>query len=153
MTATDHNKILSILFVVKGGLLTLTALILVVIYGVFGAIFGAVMMSAGKGEEKLIGAGVGGAAIVFAIGLGLFIMFFACLYFMAGWKLHKHRQSAKIWVTIASCLALLNFPLGTALGVYALWFIYGDMGKALYDGGPQGAFQPPPPPPPPHGWQ
>jgi hypothetical protein len=151
MTATDHNKILSILFFVKGGMLALAALILVVVYGLFGAIFGAALISAGKGEEKLIGAGVGGAFVVFAIIIGLFILMFAGLYFMAGWKLHKHQRSAKVWVTIASCLALLNFPLGTALGAYALWFVYGDMGKALYDGGPQGGYVQPPPPP--HGWQ
>jgi hypothetical protein len=151
MTATDHNKILSILFFVKGGMLTLVALILAGAYGIFGAIFGAAMISAGKGDEKLAGAAVGGAFVVFAVLIGLFILMFAGLYFMAGWKLHKHRHSAKIWVTIASCLALLNFPLGTALGVYALWFVYGDMGKALYEGGPQGGYVQPPPPP--HGWQ
>lgn len=151
MTAVEHNKLLSILFFIKGGLLTITAVVLVIIYGLFGAIFGAAMMSAGKGEEKLIGAGVGGAFVVFAIVIGLFIMVFAGLYLMAGWRLYKIQPSAKTWVMIASCLALLNFPLGTALGAYGLWFVFGDMGKALYEGGSRGGYNQPPPPP--HGWQ
>src|SRR5262249_52981632 len=148
----DHNKILSILFFVKGGMLSVAAIIIVLVYGLFGAIFGTAMVSAGKGDEKLVGAGVAGFMIVFAIALGLFILCFAGLYLMTGWKLHKMKPSAKVWVTIASCLALLNFPLGTALGIYGLWFVFGDAGKSFYDGTGPGTATPAPPPPP-HGWR
>ena len=112
------------------------------------------MMASHDKEGKLVGAGVGGLFVVFAVAIGLFILLFAGLYLLAGWKLHKHQPSAKIWVTIASCLALFNFPLGTALGVYALWFVFGDMGKAMYGGGGMNApSAPPPPPPSPHSWK
>src|SRR5262245_1722591 len=135
MTATDHNKILSILFFVKGALVSATALILVVVYGLMGLFVGGAMLSAGKGEEQLVGAGVGAFMVVFAVVIGVIILLFGGLYLFAGWKMHKQQPSAKIWAVIAGCLALLNFPLGTALGVYTLWFFFGDEGKQLYSGG------------------
>jgi hypothetical protein len=153
MTAQDHNKLLSILFFIKGGLLTIVAAVFVIIYGMFGAIFGAAMMAGPDKEAKLAGAGIGGFFIVFAIGIGLFIMLFASLYLFTGWKLQKQQPIAKTMVTIASCLALLSFPLGTALGIYGLWFIFGDMGKAIYSGGRLDYPPPPTVPPGPHSWQ
>lgn len=149
MTATDHNKIISILFFIKGGLTAFIALILMIVYGLTGVMVGGTMISAGKGDEKLIGAAFGGFFVVFAIVLGLFILAIAAVHLMAGWKMHKRQSSAKTWATIGSILAMLNIPLGTALAVYALWFFYGDEGKRVY-GGQVNNFQPPQPP---HNWQ
>jgi hypothetical protein len=49
---------------------------------------------------------------------------------------------------VVCSLMLLSFPLGTALGVYGLWFLLGDMGKALYTGTPMPVREDPAPPPP-----
>jgi hypothetical protein len=151
MTATDHNKLLSILFFVKGGLLTLGALFVLIFYGLFGVIFGAAIMASGKKEGLLAGGIVGGVAVFFAVAIGVFIMIFAGLNLMAGWKLHKNRAGARIWTIVASCVALLNFPLGTALGVYGLWFMFDDVSKQLYPDGSTGAINQMPPPP--HSWR
>jgi hypothetical protein len=151
MNAADHNKILSILFFVKGGLLTFAALFVLIFYGLFGVIFGAAMVSTGRKEGLLAGGIVGGVMVIFAVAIGIFIMIFAGVYLMAGWKLHKNQASARIWTIVASCVALLNFPLGTALGVYGLWFMFGDMSKQLYPDGSAGTLNQMPPPP--HNWQ
>ena len=41
----------------------------------------------------------------------------------------------------------ISFPLGTAAGVYGMWFLFGDEGKRFYLGGGQPQFQSLPPTP------
>ena len=54
---------------------------------------------------------------------------------------------------VGSIVSCLSFPIGTAAGVYGLWFLFGDLGKQFYLGSsPQYAFQNPPAPPP-NSWQ
>jgi hypothetical protein len=70
---------------------------------------------------------------------------------LGGWKLLKEKPAARIWGTVGSVVALLSFPLGTAVGIYGLWFLFGDEGKRFYLPGGNAAvnnFQPPP-----HNWQ
>ncbi len=40
---------------------------------------------------------------------------------IAGFGLLKHKEWARILTLILSVLDLLNFPLGTAIGVYSIW--------------------------------
>jgi len=51
---------------------------------------------------------------------------------------------------IASIICLPGIPLGTALGVYGLWFFFGEQGKSYYESGGMMASAPPPPP---NSWQ
>jgi hypothetical protein len=69
---------------------------------------------------------------------------------VAGYGLRKGRSWAKIWTIIACVLAVMSVPLGTAVGVYGLWFVFGDAGKAYFDG-PDFARQQVPPQP--NNWQ
>jgi glucan phosphoethanolaminetransferase (alkaline phosphatase superfamily) len=141
MTAKDHSKLLSIFFFIAGGLVTLLGLFLGIVYGLMGLMFAATA----KGEGAL----VGGVFVVLAIVIGLLFLIVGCLHLMSGWKLYKGQQSAKIWAIISSILMLPVFiPFGTALGVYGLWFIFGDQGKAFFAGNStDGSYMPPPPPP------
>jgi hypothetical protein len=147
MTAQDHNRLLSIFLFIHAGLQAFAAVVLMAIYIIWGVMFGAIMTAAGKGEEKMIGPMIGVVFVVFAIGIGLFILMFALLHYTAGRKLQKMQPGARTWATISCCLAVLGFPLGTALGIYGFWFLYGDMGKQIYGGGNQPQYYPPPPPP------
>ena len=63
---------------------------------------------------------------------------------LAGIFLLKRKKSAKILGVIAAIIATMNFPFGTALCVYTLWFLFGEQGRALYD---TPVSQTPPPPP------
>ncbi|HEX8196736.1 MAG TPA: hypothetical protein VF571_11155 [Pyrinomonadaceae bacterium] len=138
MTAKDHNKLLGILFLIWGGLQ-------IIGFGI------AILFMLGIGGAALSGAHSRDAAPIAAIfGFTTVILVFAMIFaipaIIAGLKMRKEKPGAKTWVLISAILALLSFPLGTALGVYALWFMFGDQGKSFYSGGNGGnAFNQPPP--------
>jgi hypothetical protein len=81
------------------------------------------------------------------------VLAFGGFYIFTGFKIRKHAGIARALGIVASCLCLLGFPLGTALGVYGLWFLFGDLGKSFYadNDAPQNYYQPQPPPP--SSWQ
>lgn len=146
MTGKDHNKLISILLLVKSGLTAFGGLIMVLMYGGLG-LFG---MSQGKKDDVFIG----GIFVVMAVIVGIIVFAIAAVELMAGWKMLKEKPSGRTWGIVASILMLINVPLGTALGIYGLWFLFGDLGKNFYLSNGMyepGQFQPPPPPP--HSWQ
>ncbi len=57
------------------------------------------------------------------VGSSLAVFFFIVSIpgLIGGIGLLKHKEWARILVIIVSALDLLNFPLGTALGVYSIW--------------------------------
>lgn len=146
MTAKEHNKLVGIFLMAHGGLQAVVMIILGLVYGLIG---GAMLATGKKDEEQIVGA-------VF-IGM-VFLLFFISLLFLlpqiiGGWKLIKERPTARGWGIVASIISLLSFPIGTAAGVYGLWFLFGDEGKRFYLGGQQSQqvmFQQPPPP---NSWQ
>jgi len=146
MTAKDHNKLLSIFFLIQGGLQLIAGIFIALIYGGLGAAF---LTTSRRGEEQMMG----GIFLVIAVLAGLFVLIFAGLNLLTGWKLMKEQPGARILGIIASCLVLLGFPLGTALGIYGLWFLFGDQGKQFYSGIGNGGLSQTPPPPPPQSWQ
>lgn len=144
MTTREHSNLLGIFFLIHGGLQLFGGIIMILIYGGLGA---AALSTARRSEEQVIG----GIFLVVAIIAGFFILIFAALNFFAGWKLFKGKSGARILGIVASCICLLGFPLGTALGIYGLWFFFGDKGKALESEGGYVANNYPPPPP--NNWQ
>lgn len=140
MTPKDHNKLLSIFFFIMGGLQLLAGIFVGVIYGGLGTFM---MANARRSEDQ----NVGGVFIVMAIVITLLILAFAGLFLFTGWKLHKEQPIGRTLGIIGSILSLMSFPLGTALGVYGLWFFFGDQGKAFYSGFRGDLNQNPPPPP------
>jgi len=45
----------------------------------------------------------------------------AIAYAWVGWRLRLHDPRVRVAAILLGVLALLSFPVGTALGVYALW--------------------------------
>lgn len=146
MTARDHNKLLSIFFFVQGGLQLFGGLLVGLIYGGLGTMM---LSQARRDEEQMMG----GIFIVMSIIIGIIILAFAAVTLLAGWKMIKEKSGAKTFGIIASIISLLSFPLGTALGVYGLWFLFGDSGRQFYDGGIRTGYDMPPNPPSPNSWQ
>jgi hypothetical protein len=73
---------------------------------------------------------------------------------VAGYGLRKGKSWARIWAIVACIMACMSFPLGTAVGVYGLVFIFGDAGKAYFNSPQFGRFpNANVPPPPPNSWQ
>lgn len=142
MTGQDHNRLLWIFFAIQGGLQLFGGILVVLIYGGFGL----ALAGAGPDEEALA---VGGIMVVFSLVAGFFALLFAGFYAFTVVKMKNVAPVGKTLGIIASCIALLGFPLGTALGIYGLWFFFGDASKEVYGGGARLD----PPPPPPNNWQ
>lgn len=141
MTARDHNRLLGIFFLIIGGLSALGGIFIGLLYGGMGAL----MLSSGRDNEAQT---VGGFFLVFSIFVSVLVFAFAIFYLVTGWKIYKESSSGRILGIIASILGLMNFPLGTALGIYGLWFFFGEMGKRFYEGSMASQV-----PPPPNSWQ
>ena len=71
--------------------------------------------------------------IIAAIVLASLSFLLAFVNLIAGWKILKEKRGARKWGIVASFICLLNIPLGTIIGVYSLWFLFGVEGKALYE--------------------
>ena len=143
MTGKDHNKVLSILMFVQGGLQIFGGVLVALMYGGIGTFM---LTSARRDDEQMMG----GMFIALAVIVGLVIFAFAGVTLLAGWKLLKEQSGGRMWGIIASIISLLSFPLGTALGVYGLWFLFGEEGKNFYAGvNSSNHFTPPPP----NNWQ
>ncbi|MGI8884472.1 MAG: hypothetical protein ACR2IA_09550 [Pyrinomonadaceae bacterium] len=145
MTGKDHNKLLSIFHFVQGGLQAFGGIVVLLIYGGLGI---AMRQSARGSEEQMVGT----IFIVLAFVIAPIILLFASINLTAGYKMLKEKPGARNWGIAASIISLLSIPLGTALGIYGLWFLCGDEGKQFYLGGnrQQNMFNPPPPP---QNWQ
>jgi len=143
MTARDHNNLLGIFFMVQGGLAAFVGLLLGLIYGGVGL---GLLAGGHKQEDQFIG----GVFVVLAIVLGILMLAFAGFELFVGSRIRKVAPIGRTLGIVVSILSLFSFPLGTALGIYGLWFFFGDMGKALYlgTGAAAGTYHPPAPPPP-----
>jgi hypothetical protein len=66
--------------------------------------------------------------------LSLMIMFFACLGIVGGIGLFSFRPWARILIMIVSAINCLNFPIGTAKGVYSIWVLMQKETVEMFDG-------------------
>jgi hypothetical protein len=132
---TDHNKILGIIHLVYGAL---NVLVLIAIAIFVGGIMG--LAALGQGNDAAIPMGIVGVIMAFVI---LFNLVFTAPEFIAAYALLKRKRWARIAGIIAAIIESLNFPFGTALCVYTLWFLFSDKGRLLYDN-TSSALPPPP---------
>ena len=145
MTARDHNKLLSIFYFIMAGLQLVGGVIMAIVYIVMG---GAVMSSTSRQDEQIRGGvflGIGILVGVVMLAIGAFTLFTA-------FKVLREEPIGRTLGIIISILVLLSFPLGTALGIYGLWFFFGEVGKNFYAGLSPGSPRPPSPPSP-NSWQ
>ena len=145
MTARDHNKLLSIFYFVMAGLQILGGVFVALVYGVIG---GAALSTARRDDEQIMGGIFLGLAVV----VGVVMLAIGGFTLLTGFKVLRERPIGRTLGIILSILVLLSFPLGTALGIYGLWFFFGDVGKNFYAGLGRGPYAPPPPPAP-NSWQ
>ena len=141
MTARDHNKLLSIFYFIMAGLQLFGGIVMALIYIVMG---GAVLSTSGREEEQIMGGVFVGVGLV----VGGIVIALGGLTLLTAIKVLKERPVGRTLGIIISILVLLSFPIGTALGVYGLWFFLGEAGKNFYSGMSGGSYSPPPPPAP-----
>jgi hypothetical protein len=63
---------------------------------------------------------------VFAVWMFLFMLIMFLPSLVGGIGLSKRCEWARILVLVLSFINLLAFPLGTALGIYSLWVLWGN---------------------------
>ncbi len=128
MTAKEHNKIIGILHLIEGGLQLFV--------GIFAPLFLWVMYEFIKRQLPLGTAAEQDYIIkIFFVAGGIFsllLLTFAAVNLIAGWKMLKEKRGARLWGIVASIICLPNVPLGTAIGIYGLWFFFGVEGKEMY---------------------
>ena len=140
MTPEEHNKYLGWAHLAHGGFQLLIMLAFVAFF-----LFIITSLPPGGGAPDL----------AFFLIIMTFVAFFQLLFvlpaFIAGYGLLKRKRWAKTMSIIAGVLAAMNFPVGTAVCVYSLWFMLGEGGKGLYDkvgARPRASLSGAPPPPP-----
>jgi hypothetical protein len=73
----------------------------------------------GRDQARLLGPPELFLVIVIAVMAILFVttLLFAIPKIIAGYGLRNEKSWARIWTIIACCMAVMSFPLGTALGM------------------------------------
>jgi hypothetical protein len=130
MTATDHRKILVFGFAIFSAIFAFTFLLLMLVsLGVFVALGISLWHESGDNNQAGVGILGGVLAVVFYCLMGLV---FVLPTASASWKIWKHKRHARVWGIIAAIVLLPMMPLGTALGVYGLWFLFSVEGRQLF---------------------
>lgn len=128
MKPEQISKIIGILFLVYGAMWALVIALIVIPYYVV-ITFMSLNPPAGA-EMDAFGLVIGFVfPIFFFAGLSIVTFLFPLL---AGWKMLKARPRARVWALIAAILSLWQFPVGTIIGIYCLWFLFSEEGKRFY---------------------
>ena len=125
-----HVKVVAVLFLVLGGLGVLGALGLM---AVFGGAAGIVGMAA-EGEEAAFAIPIIG---ITGTMLTAFLLVISLPGVIAGFGLLAYKPWARILGIVLAALNLINVPIGTVLGVYALWVLLHKDSERLFAGGSQ----------------
>jgi hypothetical protein len=120
-----HVDFVGLLFVVWG-LLTMLVGLSTLALGI-GAV--ALIASASRGGGGQVAAGVTAAAFTT---LGLIAIVWGVAHVVVGVPLRRRTAWARIIALMLGSVDLLLLPYGTALGVYALWVLLNEKGKALF---------------------
>lgn len=137
MTGKEQARLLGLFLWLLTGLQVLIIGLLAIFYVfIFGFVFvNAPHKSSDPPPEVMFGIIVG--VMVFLV---VITTLFSIPKVVAGYGLRKEKSWAKIWAIIACIMACMSFPLGTAVGVYGLVFLFGDGGKAYFDNPNYGRF-------------
>ena len=125
MTSMEqHIRILGILNIVSGVLGLLVAML-------FLMFFGGIAFLAGMDNSPDAG---GGAVVLSLIGAVAFIIIavISLPAIIAGYGLLHHLWWSHTLAIVLSALHLMNFPLGTALGIYGLWVLLQEESKSFF---------------------
>lgn len=124
MTARDHNKLLSIFFLIHGALQVFGVVVAIIFLSYIANTVATSRVEGGGNVAALIVGGI--------IGVVIAAFLFVIPPLVAGYGMLKGKSWARMAGMVAGGISLIGFPLGTALGVYALWFLTNDEGKRLY---------------------
>ena len=115
--------------------------VLFIVWGLLTTLVGVSTLALGVSAVALIpSASRGGGAGGFAAGitaavfttLAIIAMLWGTAHVVVGVPLRRHRPWARLMALMLGSVDLLLLPYGTALGMYALWVLLNEKGKALF---------------------
>ena len=121
-----HVKVLGVVYLAVGACMLLLALFLALTMGSVTGIVGATA----EPQDAAIAIPILGIA-----GMALVVMFgvFSLPSLITGYGLLYFKSWARIVGSVLSAGSLINFPLGTAVGVYGLWVLLNKETERLFD--------------------
>src|SRR6185436_6717507 len=122
----SHVDFVGVLFIVWGLLTTLIGVSTLAL----GAAAVALITSASR-DGGASGFAAGVTAAVFTT-LAILAIIWGSAHVVVGVPLRRHRPWARMLALMLGSVDLLLLPYGTALGVYALWVLLHEKGKALF---------------------
>ena len=125
---TTHVKVLGVLYIVCGAIGVCVALFFGLAIGAATGIVG----QAASPEDAAIALpiiGLGGTALV------VLLLAFSLPGVIVGVGLLKLQSWARIFGIVVAAINLVNFPFGTALGIYGLWVLLNKETEVLFAGG------------------
>jgi len=130
MNANDKARLLGLFFWIFTALYVFIVLGIGIAYlAIFGLVFSTAPRQAGDPPPELI---MFIMAVIFFVAL-IFTILFSIPKLVAGYGLRKNKPWARTWAVIASIMVCMSFPLGTAIGVFGLVFLFSDEGKLYFD--------------------
>jgi hypothetical protein len=101
---------------------------------IFGTIFFPFMRNWGGGVWPFGGRwGPGFPFLGGLFSMGIFLALFGVVHLVLAWGLFERQPWARILGLVIGFLALVRFPLGTALGIYTLWALLPESSGREYD--------------------
>ena len=117
---------------ILGWLLIVSNLVMAIIGGFVLFLLAGIGVLSGEFEAFAILSVVG----IFVAGL---LVVLALPGVLAGFGLLRRRSWGRILGIVVAFLSLLNFPLGTAIGVYGLWVLFQESAVSFFNGVQNGA--------------
>ena len=159
MNAHDKARLLGLFFWLFTALNILAVGIFSIIFFVYFGVIAAVLAQGphkanDPPPEVLMGIVVVVFVVVFAMAI-LMTVVFSVPKVIAGIGLRKNKPWARTWAITASVICCLSFPIGTAIGIFGLIFLFSDDGKRYFEDAAyrsqlaSGSYAPPPP----NSWQ
>jgi hypothetical protein len=121
---TAHVDLLGILFVIWG---VLTALV-----GVSTLALGVAAVALITGGSRGGGSFAAGLTAAAFTTLAIMAMIWGAGHVVVGVPLRRRKPWARLVALMLGSIDLVLLPYGTALGVYALWVLLNEKGKALF---------------------
>jgi len=112
--------------------------ILFVVWGALTAVVGVSTFALGIGAASLATSDNGSAQVAAGLTAGAFItlaviaILWGAGHVLIGLPLRKRSPRARMLAIVAASIDLILLPFGTPLGVYALWVLLNERGKALF---------------------
>jgi hypothetical protein len=127
----SHVDFIGLLFIVWGLLTTLVGLSTLALG--FGAVALIVSNAQGGGGQ------MASAFTAFAFAaLAVIAMLWGIAHVVVGMPLRRRKPWARLAALALGSIDLVLLPYGTALGIYALWVLLNERGKALFVAGVEG---------------